>query len=349
MPALTRKFKKIFGINSANNGVFGSKAAGTPANSTNPETIESLAAFLNGWGDATQGGLKLPTLEDMQGLKYDTDYHLAYIYQTGMQVYNSQTTYYTNDLVRKDATTEIWKSLINDNIGNALVSGSNWALIGNLSYLPIATLGTAAYVNTGASSGDVPLIGTTGYLLKSVQIFTSSGVWTKPANINAVMVKLVGGGGSGGNSTSGGTGGGGGGYSEKFITSGLGATETITVGLGGTAATNGNNGNTGGTTSFGAHCSATGGSGGKTSNGVGTGTGGTGSGGSINIQGSSGGLSISSSLGGDGGGSQLSGRTSGAIGSNAGNGILYGGGSGGANGGIGGAGAAGVIIVYEYI
>jgi hypothetical protein len=183
---------------------------------------------------------------------------------------------------------------------------------------------------------------------KSIRVFTSSGTWTKPAGCRLVHVKIVGGGGSGGNGTAGGTGAGGGGYSEKFITSGLGATETVTVGAGGTAVTNGNNGNTGGTTSFGSHFSATGGTGGKTSNGAGAGSGGNGSGGNINIQGSGGGLSISSGLGGDGGGSQFSGRCPGAIGSNAGPGLAYGGGSGGANGGTGGAGAAGIVIVYEY-
>jgi len=186
------------------------------------------------------------------------------------------------------------------------------------------------------------------YELKTIQTFTASGTWTKPAGCRAAHIKLVGGGGSGGNGTAGATGAGGGGYSETFITSGLGATETVTIGAGGTAVTNGNNGNTGGTTSFGAHCSATGGTAGKTSNGAGIGSGGTGSGGNINIQGSAGGMSISTALGGDGGGSQFSGRTPGGIGGNTGNGLLYGGGSGGANGGTGGAGATGIVIVYEY-
>lgn len=186
------------------------------------------------------------------------------------------------------------------------------------------------------------------YQLKTIQTFTASGTWTRPAGCRAAHIKLVGGGGSGGNSTSGGTGAGGGGYSEKFITSGLGATETITVGLGGTAATNGNNGNTGGTTSFGAHCSASGGTGGKTSNAIGVGIGGTGSGGDINIQGSSGTVSITTSQGGNGGGSMLSGSNAGAIGSSAGAGQLYGGASGGSNGGTGAAGANGIVIVYEY-
>lgn len=161
MAALTRKYKKIFASSASNNGVFGSAAALAPATSNNPETIESLPAFLAGWDDATEGGIRLPCLEDLQALKYDTDYHLAYIYQNGMQVYNSQTTYYTNNLVREDATGKIWKSLIDDNTGNALVEGTNWTLFANLALTPSSALGTAAYVNTGTSVGNVPLIGTT--------------------------------------------------------------------------------------------------------------------------------------------------------------------------------------------
>jgi len=149
MPALTRKFKKIFGKDSANNGVFGSAAALAPATSTNPETIESLPAFLNGWDDATEGGLKLPTLQDMQGLKYDTDYHLAYIYENGMQVYNSLTTYYTNNLVREDATGKIWKSLVDNNIENALVEGANWTLLGDLSNIPTSPIVDASTILKG--------------------------------------------------------------------------------------------------------------------------------------------------------------------------------------------------------
>lgn len=182
MAALTRKFKKIFGKDSSNNGVFGSAAALDPQTSTDPAVIESLDAFLNGWSDATEGGLRLPTLEDLQGLKYDTDYHLAYIYQNGMQVYNSETTYYIDNLVREDSTGKIWKSLIDDNTGNSLVEGSNWTLLANLIYTPASAallasnnlsdltststartnlgLGTAALLDTGTSTGNIPVIGT---------------------------------------------------------------------------------------------------------------------------------------------------------------------------------------------
>lgn len=149
MPALTRRFKKIFAKDSTNNGVFGSAAALAPATSTNPETIESLAAFLTGWEDATEGGLRLPTLEDMQGLKYDTDYHLAYIYENGMQVYNSLTTYYEDNLVREDSTGKIWKSLIDNNVGNALVEGANWTLLGDLANIPASPIVDASTTAKG--------------------------------------------------------------------------------------------------------------------------------------------------------------------------------------------------------
>ena len=96
----------------------------------------------------------------------------------------------------------------------------------------------------------------------NVQTFTSSGTWTKPAYAagSRVLIQAWGGGGSGGKSSNA-AGGGGGGYNERWITlSALGATETVTIGAGGTAVTTSStNGNTGGTTTFGSWVSAYGG------------------------------------------------------------------------------------------
>jgi len=132
------------------------------------------------------------------------------------------------------------------------------------------------------------------------EVFTSSGTFTVPAGVTAVKVTVVGGGGGGkgwaANSYYGANGGGAGGVAIKWIT-GLtpGNTETVTIGAGGTggaASTNtSGHGSDGGTSSFGSHCSATGGVGGQYYNNSSYTNSGVGSGGDININGGKGGNS----------------------------------------------------------
>jgi hypothetical protein len=110
-----------------------------------------------------------------------------------------------------------------------------------------------------------------------IQVFTVGGstTWTKPAGVSTVRVLCIGGGGGGGSGRKGAAaavrcgGGAGSGASfidEKISAAALGATETVTVGVGGTGAaamatnsTNGNNGGNGGATIFGSFFRATGG------------------------------------------------------------------------------------------
>lgn len=123
--------------------------------------------------------------------------------------------------------------------------------------------------------------------------------WTVPASVTKVRVRVWGGGGSGGNGYSaggGGAGGGGAGYTEKVVTVVPGAVIPVTVGAGGAAPASGivAGGLTGGASSFGPHCSATGGGGGNAAIGLIPGSPsfslpGTGAGGDLNIQGTSGG------------------------------------------------------------
>jgi len=134
----------------------------------------------------------------------------------------------------------------------------------------------------GASAN--PVWGDGGGGLTSVQVFTSSATWTKPAGIKSVRVQLVGSGASGNHS---GQGGGAAGYSEKFIDVSAISSESVTVGA---ASTSGNT--AGATSSFGSHCSATGGEKGTASRG---GKPGLGSGGDINMYGGGGNYQASES------------------------------------------------------
>lgn len=212
----------------------------------------------------------------------------------------------------------------------------------------------------------------------NVQVFTSSGTWTKPAGAKTVHVRVVGGGGGGGaagatgaSQVSFGDGGGGGEYAEGWYqASTFGATVTVTIGsagAGGVGATPAA-GSAGGTTSFGSTITALGGGGGGirsagtaplfSSNGalrIG-GTGGTG--GDFHVQGGLGGrgfaISATTVTAGDGGRSVLSGNVPGAVAATGGIGVNYGGGGGGsanvasASAQNGGAGAKGVCVVTTY-
>jgi hypothetical protein len=181
----------------------------------------------------------------------------------------------------------------------------------------------------------------TGTLLR-ITTFTSSGTWTLPNDVGSIVVEVQGGGGAGGSGNSsagsGGSGGGAGGYSQKLISrSSLGATETVTVGA------------ASGASSFGSHCSATGGSTGTLNGGAG-GAGGIGSNGDINLRGQGGAPGSNALASGSGGTSPRFGGGAPADGSGVGTAAQANSGSGGSGGysGAGGAGATGVVVVYEY-
>lgn len=217
-----------------------------------------------------------------------------------------------------------------------------------------------------------------GGRLLATYIYTVSDTYTKNADARYVKVTVVGGGGGGGGADITGAsevseagGGGSGGTAIKVIqNSSLGATETVTVGEGGAGPAGENDGETGGTSSFGAHCSAVGGTGGLTmaagtTNAIATGgSGGSASGGDINLRGNQGGngrryTSVSSGYGGSNFGAPS--FFGGAVvrSSNNGDGpagLAYGSGGGGARSTgttgapayEGGDGADGVVIVEEY-
>jgi hypothetical protein len=191
--------------------------------------------------------------------------------------------------------------------------------------------------------------------LKSVQTFTSSGTWTKPAGVTKVIVEVQGGGGSGsdGDATyTRFTHGGAGGYAKKLIDVSSISSATITVGSGGAGVTSYPS-NGGGDSSWadGTNTVTGGGAGAAgTDNYVG-GLGGTASGGDLNIDGRSGG-SYLTYLGTDsmfGFGGTHSPRQTGSYNNGSDEPTGYGSGSSGLYGnGTTRDGRPGIVIVWEY-
>jgi hypothetical protein len=207
------------------------------------------------------------------------------------------------------------------------------SLSGSTGKCLVVNSGETAYEHSTVSAGP-----------KAIQVFTSSGTYTKTSGATIAIIEVVGGGGGGaGVNTYSGKSGGAGGYSRKRISLTSVTTETVTIGAAGTAGGANTAGGNGGTTSFGSHCSATGGTGGSPyvdgTHFVGA-AGGFGSDGDINIGGGMGGSIYTIS----GGASFFGGGPT-----QAGVGGAYGaGGSGSGQSTSGSAGKAGVVIVTEY-
>lgn len=244
----------------------------------------------------------------------------------------------------------------NGTSGQALVS--NGTLAPSFGTLGVAGGGTG--LTSPGTNGNILVSNGTGWvsqapasggsLLRQV-VFTSSGTWTKGSGTKYILVEGVGGGGGGDSVGINGNGGGGGagGYFRKFIDVTSITSETVTIGAGGAASSSG------GTTSFGSHCSATGGLG---STNLPGGDGGTATGGDLNIKGGGGVGAGSNSASGAGGASFFGGggravRPPALDVGNGQPGNAYGsGGSGGSaddnNSRSGGAGKEGLVIVWEY-
>jgi hypothetical protein len=210
------------------------------------------------------------------------------------------------------------------------------------------TAGTGISINATANTISSTVTGGGNYAMQVFTNTTPTGTtWTKPANLVAVKVTVVGAGGGNPGPNTPRSGGGGGGSAIEYIPApSIPGPVTVTVGAGGTGA--------GGTSSFGAFCSATGGAV------AGTSTGGSGTGGNVNFTGGSGGATIGPPtpspiwITGAGGNSIFGGGGTGSIFPNPTNvtpnpGTTYGGGaSGKANTNDFGNGFQGIVIVEEF-
>jgi hypothetical protein len=160
-------------------------------------------------------------------------------------------------------------------------------------------VGIAELSATGTPSSSTFLRGDNAWAsadagLTSVQVFTSSGTWTKPSGITKVIVEVQGAGGAGGADNSVANqmqNGSGGGYARKLIDVSSISTATITIGSGG-ASQSGGNGADGGNSIWSDGTNTVTGSGGLGARAIDyntTSLGGAATGGDLNIPGSNGG------------------------------------------------------------
>lgn len=137
---ITRKTAKLFASNAGGSGVaaFGTTADGSTVFTTDIATIQN-ANFEEGLAAGIIAGTKrLPVYEEINGVYLTATQQIAYILQNGIPEYDSGTEYFISSIVRKINTYELYGSIGNNNIGNALpsaVTNANWEYLGSLANL----------------------------------------------------------------------------------------------------------------------------------------------------------------------------------------------------------------------
>jgi hypothetical protein len=135
MAKISRKTQKIFSnLNPTKLGVFGSAQLGVPNNSTDLDVLQNNA-YERGWDESVIGGDKRPPLEEFNGIKYINDYQNAYLLQEGVPEYDLGTEYFIGSIVKDSGTSNLYKSITDNNTGNPLIDVVNWLLLGDLSAL----------------------------------------------------------------------------------------------------------------------------------------------------------------------------------------------------------------------
>lgn len=166
MAKITRTTLKVFGGSGANTyfAQFGSQAASAPVKTKNVSSIQQLTAWVDGFQDALTLS-KAPYLEDMNSVLYVHSTQTAYILQEGIAEWDNGTTYYTNSIVKRSGTTELYGSLIDNNLSNPLpisTSNANWRFL-NPTQQTVPVVGNALKANltlqpnTGAPNNKIDI------------------------------------------------------------------------------------------------------------------------------------------------------------------------------------------------
>jgi len=129
MSKLSRKDIKIFGNTApvADLRQFGSTREGSPITSTDPDVLQALTNYEDAWKKGIIASLNIPPLEEFNTLQYLLSRELAYIQQVGIPEFSLTTTYFANkSIVRTPEDSTLFKSAVDDNLGNDIVGVADY-------------------------------------------------------------------------------------------------------------------------------------------------------------------------------------------------------------------------------
>lgn len=104
---------------------FGSALAGTFTGTTDPETIQSLPAWGQGWIGAVTPNTQFPALPEMTGAMKVFSYLICYLLQQGVAEWDSNTIYYKNNYCSLNGNIYVSLSDFNQN-NNPTTDITNW-------------------------------------------------------------------------------------------------------------------------------------------------------------------------------------------------------------------------------
>lgn len=171
MTKLARVVQKIFGVNS---GAKGTVAFGTAQNIiqgitptyTKDISLIQNANFETGWGSAVPDNYA-PFREDKTSVEMVLSRQLAYLYETGLAEYDATTNYCIGAeccVIDNLGNKSVYKSVIADNLGNAVNNTAYWTKLFEISASGVITYINNIFAPTPASGTNNTQVATTAFV-----------------------------------------------------------------------------------------------------------------------------------------------------------------------------------------
>ena len=206
MAKVPRRTAVLFGTQAADNQVaaaFGDFANGTPATTSGPAAdptlIQSLIIWAQGWFNAVVAD-NAPTTEDMNAICLVFAWQIYYMLQTGIPEWDAGTNYFTGS-VAQDGAGNVYVSLIDNNLNNALSDGAAWTpgfAAGGTSASNVGhNILTGTTVQAQLDETDAALTGIVGGPKLTQYLGAGTYTYTPTAGCVYAIMKMIGGGGAG--------------------------------------------------------------------------------------------------------------------------------------------------------